>query len=121
MQRNPKICNVLNVRRGVLIDVPEGFKSGEMIIDSLKEDTTYGSQEHRNGYFKKKSWFWSVLPIPTGRTLGYLVEPTVRHTEFKRPVIRTGRGPAEPAGMLRVAEELGYGASSHYCGDARTL
>ena len=44
MQRNPKICNVLNVRRGVLIDVPEGFKSGEMIIDSLKEDTTYGSQ-----------------------------------------------------------------------------
>ena len=32
-----------------------------------------------------------------------------------------GRGPAEPAGMLRVAEELGYGAYSHYCGDARTL
>ena len=67
LQWNPKICNVLNVRRGVLIDVPEGFKSEEMVIDSLKEDTNYGSQEHRNGYFKKKSWLWSVLLIPTGR------------------------------------------------------
>ena len=27
---------------------------------------------------------------------------------------------AEQAGMLRVAEELGYGTYSHHCGDART-
>ena len=27
--------------RGVPLDVPEGFKSGEMVIDSLKENTTY--------------------------------------------------------------------------------
>ena len=41
LQWNPKTCNVLNVRRGVPVDVPEAFKSGEMVIDSLKEDTTY--------------------------------------------------------------------------------
>ena len=41
LQWNPKRCNVLNVRRGVPVDVPEGFKSGETVIDSLKEDTTY--------------------------------------------------------------------------------
>ena len=41
LQWNPKKCNVLNVRRGVPVDVPEGFKSGEMVIDSLEEDTTY--------------------------------------------------------------------------------
>ena len=35
------LCNVLNVRRGVPVDVPEGFKSGETFINSLKEDTTY--------------------------------------------------------------------------------
>ena len=33
---NPKKCNVLNVRQGVAVDVPEGFKSGEMVINSLK-------------------------------------------------------------------------------------
>lgn len=41
MQWNPKKCNVRNLRRGVSVDVPEGFKSGEMVIQSLKEDTTY--------------------------------------------------------------------------------
>ena len=41
LQWNPKKSNVLNVRRGVPVDVPEGFKSGETVIDSLKEDTTY--------------------------------------------------------------------------------
>ena len=41
LQWNPKKCNVLNVRRGVPVDIPEGFKSGETLIDSLKEDTTY--------------------------------------------------------------------------------
>ena len=38
LQWNPKTCNVLNVRRGVPVDVPEGFKSGATVIDSLKED-----------------------------------------------------------------------------------
>ena len=32
---------MLNVRRGVPVDIPEGFKSGETVINSLKEDTTY--------------------------------------------------------------------------------
>ena len=41
LQWNPKKCNVLNVRRGVPVDIPEGFKSGETLINSLKEDTTY--------------------------------------------------------------------------------
>ena len=41
LQWNPKKCNVLNVRRGVPVDIPEGFKSGETLIHSLKEDTTY--------------------------------------------------------------------------------
>ena len=41
LQWNPKKCNVLNARRGVPVDVPEGFKSGETVIDSLKKDTTY--------------------------------------------------------------------------------
>ena len=41
LQWNPKNCNVLNVGRGVPVDIPEGFKSGETLIDSLKEDTTY--------------------------------------------------------------------------------
>ena len=41
LQWNPKKCNALNVRRGVPVDIPEGFKSGETLIDSLKEDTTY--------------------------------------------------------------------------------
>ena len=67
LQWNPKKCNVLNVRRGVPVDIPEGFKSGETLIDSLKEDTTYRFLEHRNGYFKKKSWLCSVLPRPTCR------------------------------------------------------
>ena len=40
---NPKKCNVLNVRRGVPVDVPEGFKSGEILMNSLKGDTTYRS------------------------------------------------------------------------------
>ena len=40
-QWNPKKCNVLNGRRGVPVDVPEGFKSGEMVTNSLKEDTIY--------------------------------------------------------------------------------
>ena len=39
LQWNPKKCDVLNVRSGV----PEGFKSGEMSIDSLKGDATYRS------------------------------------------------------------------------------
>ena len=55
LQWNPKKCNVLNVRRGVLVDVPEGFKSGVMVIDSL------------NGYFKKRSLLCSVLFKPTCR------------------------------------------------------
>ena len=41
LQWNPKKCNVLNVRRGVPVDIPEEVKSGETVIDSLKEDTTY--------------------------------------------------------------------------------
>jgi len=41
LQWNPKKCSVLNARRGVPVDVPEGFKPGEMVIDSLKENTTY--------------------------------------------------------------------------------
>ena len=41
LQWNPKKCNVLNVRRSVPVDVPEGFTSGETVIDSLEEDTTY--------------------------------------------------------------------------------
>ena len=41
LQWNPKKCNVLNVRRGVPVDVPEGFKSGEMVIGSLKGDAAY--------------------------------------------------------------------------------
>ena len=41
LQWNPKKCNVLNVRRGVPVDIPEGFKSWETLIDSLKENTTY--------------------------------------------------------------------------------
>ena len=32
---------MLKVRRGVPVDIPEGFQSGETLIDSLKEDTTY--------------------------------------------------------------------------------
>ena len=32
---------MLNLRRGVQVHIPEGFKSGEPLIDSLKEDTTY--------------------------------------------------------------------------------
>ena len=27
--------------KGIPVDIPEGFKSGETLIDSLKEDTTY--------------------------------------------------------------------------------
>jgi len=38
---NPNKCSVLNVRGGVPVDVPEGFKSREMVIDSLKENTIY--------------------------------------------------------------------------------
>ena len=41
LQWSPKKCNVLNVRRGVPVDLPEGFKSGETLIDSLKENTNY--------------------------------------------------------------------------------
>ena len=41
LQWNPKKCNVLNVRRGVPVDVPERFKSAETVIDSPKEDTNY--------------------------------------------------------------------------------
>ena len=41
LQWNLKKCNVFNVRKGVLVDVPERFKSGEMVIDSLKGDATY--------------------------------------------------------------------------------
>ena len=41
MQWNSKKCNVLKVRKGVPVDILEGFKSGETLIDSLKEDTTY--------------------------------------------------------------------------------
>ena len=29
------------MRRGVPVDIREGFNSGETLIDSLKEDTTY--------------------------------------------------------------------------------
>jgi len=41
LQWNPKKCRVLNVRGGVPVDIPEGFKSGEMVIDTLKKNTTY--------------------------------------------------------------------------------
>ena len=41
LQWNSKKCSVLNMRGGVPVDVPEGFKSGEMVIDSLNENTTY--------------------------------------------------------------------------------
>ena len=67
LQWNPKKCNALNVRRDVLVDVPEGFKSEEMIIDSLKGDTTYRFLGAPERYFKKKSWLYSVLLRPTGR------------------------------------------------------
>ena len=35
------MSNVVNVGRGVPVDIPEGFKSGETLSDSLKKDTTY--------------------------------------------------------------------------------
>ena len=41
LQWNPKTCGLLNVRGGVPVDIPEGFKSGETVIDSLKKNTTY--------------------------------------------------------------------------------
>ena len=43
-----------------------------------------------------------------------------RKTEVKEKRWQ-GRRPAEAAGMLYVAEELGYGAYTHHHGDARTL
>ena len=67
LQWNPKTCNALNVRRDVLVDVPEGFKSEEMVIDSLKGDTTYRFLRAPERYFKKKSWLYSVLLRPTCR------------------------------------------------------
>ena len=36
----------------------------------------------------------------------------------KAPRSEMGGGPAEPAGLLCVAEELGYGAYTHHRGDA---
>ena len=44
LQWNPKKCNVLNVRRGVPVDIPEGFKSGETLINRKILPT--GSSEH---------------------------------------------------------------------------
>ena len=38
-----KKCNVLNVRRDVPVDVPEGFKSGKILMNSLKGDANYRS------------------------------------------------------------------------------
>ena len=34
------IIIIIIIIRGVPVDIPEGFKSGETLIDSLKEDTT---------------------------------------------------------------------------------
>ena len=74
LQWNPKKCNVLNVRRGVPVDIPEGFKSGKTVIDSLKEDTETATSRRKAG----SAVYFQDLPA---ETLGYLVEPTVRHQQ----------------------------------------
>ena len=79
LQWNPKKCNVLKGRRGVPVDIPEGFKSGETLIDSLKEDTTYrflGAPERLLQEEKLALQCISKTYLP-----GYLVEPTVRHQQ----------------------------------------
>ena len=81
-QWNPKKCNVLNVRQGVPVDVPEGFKSGEMVTNSLKEDTISGFlrapeqllQEEKvalqctvKTYLQRLSVIWLLLLSDTNR------------------------------------------------------
>ena len=81
-QWNPKKCNVLNVRKGVPVDVPEGFKSGEMVTNSLKEDTISGFlrapeqllQEEKvalqctvKTYLQRLSVIWLLLLSDTNR------------------------------------------------------
>ena len=83
LQRNPKKCNMLNVRRGVPVDIPEGFKSGETVIDSLKEDTTYRFLDRSTGTATSRrnagsAVYFKDLPA---KTLGYLVKPTVEHQQ----------------------------------------
>ena len=75
--------------KGVPIDVPEGFKSGQLVIDSLKEDTNYRFlrapgwllQEERlalqcttTTYLKRLSVIWSSPLSDANRV-------------FKRPII----------------------------------
>ena len=67
LQWNPKKCNVLKVRRGVPVDIPEGFKSGETLIDSRKEDTTYRFLGAPERLLQEESWLCSVLPRPSFR------------------------------------------------------
>ena len=77
LQWNPKKCDVLNVRKGVPVDVPEGFKSGEMVIYSLKGDATYrflgapkrllqdeklALQRSTKTYLQRLSVIWSSRP-----------------------------------------------------------
>ena len=77
LQWNPNKCNVLNVRKGVPVDVPEGFKSGEMVRDSLKGDATYrflgtperllqeeklALQHTTKTYLQRLSVIWSSRP-----------------------------------------------------------
>ena len=42
----------------------------------------------------------------------------VKEKRWQGKLSKMGGGPAEPAGMLCVAEELGYGAFTHHRGDA---
>ena len=53
---------------------------------------------------------------PTTRLVRAFEENTI-HQGHQSLVCRRG-GPAEPAGWLCVAEELGYGAYTHHLGDA---
>ena len=65
MQWNSKKCNVLKVRRGVPVDVPEGFNSGKMVIDSLQEAPERLLQEEKlalqratKAYLQRLSVVW---------------------------------------------------------------
>ena len=41
LQWNPKMCNVLHARRGVVSETSNGFTDGQATINSLKEDAQY--------------------------------------------------------------------------------
>ena len=67
LQWNPKKCNVLNVRRGVPVDVPKWFKSGEMVFDSMEEETIYLFLGAPERLLQEESWLCSVLLKATCR------------------------------------------------------